>query len=102
MILRPPRSTPPDTLCPYTTLFLSGLRQLARGRRAQPADLAHAPRRDRDVGDVEVLDDAALGAQLLEARRRRFDAASHRDVVDRKSTRLNSSHSCESRTPPSA
>src|SRR3546814_6905191 len=30
MYLRPPRTTLTDTLCPYTTLFLSPLRQAAR------------------------------------------------------------------------
>src|SRR3546814_15694284 len=36
-----------------------GLLQLARGRRAQPAELDDHTRREGDVGDVEVLDRSA-------------------------------------------
>src|SRR2546429_1143687 len=62
MIRRPPRST----LFPYTTLFRSVLALLDQQRRA------------RGVGEVRVRQpDRAAGAQV---------------GVDRKSTRLNSSH----------
>src|SRR3712207_7379995 len=71
MIRRPPRST----LFPYTTLFRSADRAALLGRlrgllepgRVEPADLA--AHRQRDPGDAE----AAV-------------------LLDRKSTRLNSSH----------
>src|SRR2546429_5162214 len=66
MIRRPPRST----LFPYTTLF----RSLAGARRDDDAVLVVVPR---------------LHAA---ARQRRGVAGRHLDVVDRKSTRLNSSH----------
>src|SRR3712207_6998037 len=75
MIRRPPRST----LFPYTTLFRSGQ--------------VHV--HDRDAG--------RLGRRHLRGQRRRVDAADQGDAVvaavdglvhalDRKSTRLNSSH----------
>src|SRR3546814_8242041 len=112
MIRRPPRSTRTDTLFPYTTLFRSPLAApSAPGKRAV---------RDR----VQVALGIAREAEGLQQRRRR--AAQHllghqladadplvavvriRDHVgvlakaDRKSTRLNSSHSCASRMPSSA
>src|SRR3712207_7294920 len=69
MIRRPPRST----LFPYTTLFRSG--QLANGA----LDLV-----DRELLTAEVL---------LEQRVIRLgDGLEQRVTVDRKSTRLNSSH----------
>src|SRR3546814_2685133 len=40
MILRPPRSTRTDTLCPYTTLFRS-LREQRRGREMGHRGLPH-------------------------------------------------------------
>src|SRR2546430_11494959 len=78
MIRRPPRST----LFPYTTLFRSGLLRVWRGgdeaadaetdrRRARPARVDRVPRDQQQVhGD-----------------------ATRPVRVDRKSTRLNSSHS---------
>src|SRR5688572_31055520 len=60
------RRPPRSTLFPYTTLF-----------RSQPAGLTAAPR-DRLEQDAERLDRAALASD---------------DPADRKSTRLNSSHS---------
>src|SRR5688572_32750128 len=66
MIRRPPRST----LFPYTTLFRSG----------------------HEAVEIGVLDDAADAAQrLLEIAAQ--VVAADRDRPDRKSTRLNSSHS---------
>src|SRR5689334_23831903 len=72
MIRRPPRST----LFPYTTLFRSDQRDEkrdAQGRQHPRAELLaqpeHQNRGDREVRDV------------------------HQHVADRKSTRLNSSHS---------
>src|SRR3712207_7942557 len=77
MIRRPPRST----LFPYTTLFRSD----QRGE----ADRA---RRGGDAGDQRVGPEAGRGGAVhlvaeLGVRGRRLRAA-----VDRKSTRLNSSH----------
>src|SRR3546814_21052315 len=55
MILRPPRSTRTDTLCPYTTLF----RSLGRQHRALLALVL-------DVGRDRVLPDRDLGAGGVE------------------------------------
>src|SRR5258705_4459582 len=68
MIRRPPRST----LFPYTTLFRS--HRLRRHRLGAALLLHHAPVLDHeDVGERAAVDEEA-------------------GVVDRKSTRLNSSH----------
>src|SRR2546426_8622413 len=83
MIRRPPRST----LFPYTTLFRSALRRMMPGARlsflssayAAPV-LAHHPDLD------EVL--TVTGQERLGELVRLFK----RNVEDRKSTRLNSSH----------
>src|SRR5688572_31635784 len=73
MIRRPPRST----LFPYTTLFRSPLRQ-------RPQDGA-APVDEEDLGaPVDGAMDHAAG---------RGGASGPQDSQDRKSTRLNSSHS---------
>src|SRR3712207_6910231 len=79
MIRRPPRST----LFPYTTLFRS-VAQHAGGHGGPEDDLAAGHRGDRP------LDVAALGPLDEVAPR----ARPHRreDRLDRKSTRLNSSH----------
>src|SRR2546430_8964098 len=77
MIRRPPRST----LFPYTTLFRSGLRQPAPDRRkVLRVRIFVLPRADR-APSLDVL----VGA--LEPREQ------GRRIRDRKSTRLNSSHS---------
>src|SRR3712207_8961369 len=78
MIRRPPRST----LFPYTTLFRSG--DPRRGREARRAGGA---RRDLPEGPFE----SALSARLLEPARGHRGGLRRR-LVDRKSTRLNSSH----------
>src|SRR3712207_7448408 len=74
MIRRPPRST----LFPYTTLFRSVVAGLAAGQGALVQE--RAPRGDRaddlgDLGPVDRLEHVGRGSRL-----------------DRKSTRLNSSH----------
>src|SRR5258707_10906955 len=78
MIRRPPRST----LFPYTTLFRSHPRAthetaapIARSRRSSGGANRRRPRGDRDRAS-ELRRDLAIGAAEL----------------DRKSTRLNSSH----------
>src|SRR2546422_8548314 len=87
MIRRPPRST----LFPYTTLFRSlddGVAERPQeldvrgdGRRAQRGVSADLLGRERRGVDQDVVD-----------RDRRRVAANGHEVVDRKSTRLNSSH----------
>src|SRR2546430_13350053 len=79
MIRRPPRST----LFPYTTLFRSGLREFAEGANRIVAEIF------LDVDPSECIHDIHGAGQLL-AR-----PLSHGQcrIEDRKSTRLNSSHS---------
>src|SRR3712207_8747365 len=77
MIRRPPRST----LFPYTTLFRSGPGGVRRARAV--ADDVHP-----GDGDGDVQGRLAHGAALGVAVHRRPAA----DGLDRKSTRLNSSH----------
>src|SRR2546422_7909549 len=67
MIRRPPRST----LFPYTTLFRSGLRDLARSMRRRHESA-------RPAGDVDAVREKRDAQPIVE--------------LDRKSTRLNSSH----------
>src|SRR3712207_8154798 len=78
MIRRPPRST----LFPYTTLFRSD----KAVRTPSPTRLVQ-PKRGRDV---------ALGAEALGQRDRVLErlrrSLPEHGVIDRKSTRLNSSH----------
>src|SRR3712207_7788073 len=82
MIRRPPRST----LFPYTTLFRSPVRT-ARNPHVRP-------RRPR--GDAQrVLADGGLARGLVFPGFRPYGSAGgadHRGALDRKSTRLNSSH----------
>src|SRR3546814_15116769 len=102
MIRRPPSFTRPDTLFPYTTLFRSGRRGLRMASLIK--ELAYIV---IDEGDVEAW--SGFGTQLLG-----FEVQRHRSVLtmkmdpsppryfvlerksnsslDRKSTRLNSSH----------
>src|SRR5256885_10902819 len=70
MIRRPPRST----LFPYTTLFRSLQVERRGGRRAR------APRISAACADAEARRHAGRGAHRS------------RQILDRKSTRLNSSH----------
>src|SRR5688572_31570886 len=79
MIRRPPRST----LFPYTTLFRS-----SPGIAAGP--LAHVAHRAPEVDELGA--GAAVETQRLDEARARV-AARLRRGADRKSTRLNSSHS---------
>src|SRR5688572_31671888 len=74
---------PPSTLFPYTTLF----RSMAQGntvRSAGPGEITLYVRHGGDVGTVAT----AIAPALLEVDRRLAIT-----FVDRKSTRLNSSHS---------
>src|SRR3712207_7522239 len=89
MIRRPPRST----LFPYTTLFRSRLARAADpGRRAGRDDVAGLERHQlREVGDerrhrVDQVGGRALLHTLAVQQQLELDR------VDRKSTRLNSSH----------
>src|SRR3546814_7187015 len=107
MILRPPRSTRTDTLFPYTTLFRSRLDppDLARGR-TEPAVAGRLPRPVRLASPARRPSGAAgrVAVARADRRRRPHHAAGVRGLaaprgranpaaeLDRKSTRLNSSH----------
>src|SRR3546814_12615866 len=93
MIRRPPRSTRTDTLFPYTTLFRSG--------QCAGADLAQVLK--FDAGRDEFIARGRVIQQSQPRTRRALRAATFAkrgervaylqiDAVDRKSTRLNSSH----------
>src|SRR3546814_19952767 len=87
MIRRPPRSTRTDTLCPYTTLFRSqdksgpALNRAGFLRVFAAATAIQIPKQDLAA---LIRSAAALGT--------RSGIALTTPTVDRKSTRLNSSH----------
>src|SRR3546814_15085160 len=95
IIRRQPRSTRTDTLFPYTTLFRSNIlhRKVSDGRivvdivvgaRRCAAIVVHRPTQNHDAATGgRDLDPALLVAEDIHAQQR--------DVLDRKSTRLNSS-----------
>src|SRR3546814_16683298 len=98
MIRRPPKSTRPDTLFPYTTLFRSDLRFLTgEGQYSDDIRLegqchgvlvrspfAHATIASIDLAEAKAAP-GVLGVFMVDD----LDADG---VGDRKSTRLNSSH----------
>src|SRR3712207_9568731 len=95
MIRRPPRST----LFPYTTLFRSVLEDVERDADVALALGAPGARRDHDVVDrqrgellprqlVVACDDRLVATDLAQ----QVEEVEGERVVDRKSTRLNSSH----------
>src|SRR3546814_5408144 len=101
MIRRPPRPTRTDTLFPYTTLFRSGMEPPRRQRAAAGVDRQLAVERDARSTLDEILCPISLAkAKILEpVDRVKTEAVIElRDVdvgrlqLDRKSTRLNSSH----------
>src|SRR3546814_8820253 len=113
MIRRPPRSTRTDTLFPYTTLFLSQtVREKFSCRDCEkitqpPAPFHVTPRGLFGPGFLAMLLFEKFGAhQPLNRQRDRYAREgvdlSLSTLADRKSTRLNSSHSCASRMPSSA
>src|SRR3546814_2600651 len=102
MIRRPPRSTLTDTLFPYTTLFRSGSTapRPPWPSRAQwlPAKLACSPgasefhrRADIETASGDVVD-AVLVGQPPGVGAGGQEGADRIEQIDRKSTRLNSSH----------
>src|SRR3546814_18180349 len=87
VLRRPPRSTRTDTLFPYTTLF-----------RSHSTDLGHVASEHEKHVDfiVELLKHSQLELAPV------FQDELLLAAQDRKSTRLNSSHSCASRMQSSA
>src|SRR3712207_9467493 len=95
MIRRPPRST----LFPYTTLFRSGLRGPTRtaANRREPTRMAPPWRVTlcRPRRDVVTVGVGWAGFFVEDAMARRFfdfEQSNFQFQLDRKSTRLNSSH----------
>src|SRR3546814_15251748 len=116
---RPPRSTRTDTLFPYTTLFRSeeeaglaelggGLLRLApvaaedvgalhlqhadRALRQGPAILVDDAQLDPGQGEADGAGDALAVERVRGVHRRLGHAVALEDAIDRKSTRLHSSH----------
>src|SRR3546814_16566715 len=103
MIRGPPRSTRTDTLCPYTTLFRSGTGEAdGEGRASAAAEAAISNPLLDDVsmkGARGVLINVTGGMDLTlfevdeAANRIRDEVDPEANIIlDRKSTRLNSSH----------
>src|SRR3546814_12095295 len=98
MTRRPPRSTRTDTLFPYTTLVRSVAAELSRlvRRHRDPVGGAAHPPGTVDLAQPRVPDRTAARALGARGRRRHHGAglpvAFGLRGVDRKSTRLNSSH----------
>src|SRR3546814_19299302 len=101
MIRPPPRSTPTDTLVPYTTLFRSAGRRRAPGPRlpgcAERNAHAHAGEAALERAALPVPEPLCSGEteQALSVGRAHRETLSRSDILhelDRKSTRLNSSH----------
>src|SRR3546814_9260682 len=124
MIRRPPSSTRTDTLFPYTTLVRAGEADAGNTvhleRQDQPVPVDRAvlveivddgqarclpflqpdERRGHCAVDPDRAADLAVDAHRLPGDAQRYVIAGcGRKRRDRKSTRLNSSHSCASRMP---
>src|SRR3989475_8099749 len=102
MIRRPPRST----LFPYTTLFRSqggfqadalvgaaGRHEVVVARVARPAQFRAPGMEGARTDRIDVIDDRGRGRATIGRDLVAVDAEHQRDGIDRKSTRLNSSHS---------
>src|SRR3546814_13592689 len=102
MIRRPPRSTRTDTLFPYTTLFRS-----ATDYKIRDLSLADWGRKELDIAEHEMpglMSIRKKHAATLPLKGVRVTGSLHmtiqtavlietlKDIGDRKSTRLNSSH----------
>src|SRR3546814_15270365 len=107
MIRRPPRSTRTDTLFPYPTLFRSQ-RAMQQHQRAFLVDVWRRAGIGMQGAVRQALGILAgllleVGLAALAPEQRQGEATLNQNGPrDRKSTRLNSSHSCASRMPSSA
>src|SRR3546814_17493632 len=97
MIRLPPISTRTAPLFPHTTLFdllrLFGAQVDAFPSKPAEARVCNPAIADRAVGLLPIIEISDFAGAA---------AARRPTPGDRKSKRLNSSHSCESRMPPSA
>src|SRR3546814_17621883 len=101
-IRRHPRSTRTDTLFPYTTLFRSELKNI-KDRFGITPKIAEFHRVMIELaGNRTLIMSSNALAGLVDEH---LSLAQRRNTIDpeldRKSTRLNSSHSCASRMPSS-
>src|SRR3546814_17701825 len=99
MIRAPPRSTRTDTLFPYTPLFRSGEFNIGELCRMAHGDEAVLIGFGTDTGTVAAASDWGADMQIKTVRPARVDSYEHAfrrtgiaRSLDRKSTRLNSSH----------
>src|SRR2546430_11146384 len=89
MIRRPPRST----LFPYTTLFRSAAADLSAQLTSSLAERDRLTGQLRDADAIVSADKEKIELQLREIESLRRDLDALKSAQDRKSTRLNSSHS---------
>src|SRR3546814_17172952 len=110
MVRRPPRSTRTAPRFPYTTLFRSNIRP-ADVPEVIPERLEPIPASTalfQAILDFDEIATDAMGGSTLphyiasKLARIRSCALNGKHTLDRKSTRLNSSHYCASRMPSSA
>src|SRR3546814_12200289 len=94
MIRRPPSSTRTDPLFPDPTLFRS--QRVRQGHISREEEFGHQREHGGPDRRPRIGGDGVKGGGLAHQPRGRDERQ------DRKSTRLNSSHSCASRMPPSA
>src|SRR3546814_14979655 len=103
MIRRPPRSTRTDTLFPYTTLFRSNIKKAILGERVAPGRARQRKGVPMALGDRRYMSQAQTQARagtydeglrkyMLGVYNYMTLAMGITGLVDRKSTRLNSSH----------
>src|SRR3546814_7250898 len=98
---RPPRSTRTDTLFPYTTLFRSVKIKDAGTKNLYNLSYADSDRQMAQTvvqAFLRILMNDTVSANTASA----TTAQNFLEQQDRKSTRLNSSHSCATRIPSSA
>src|SRR5258707_8587969 len=88
MIRRPPRST----LFPYTTLFRSLLLLPVSAQRVAPVMPDHRRRIEADLPTLILNSPADIDVITCRPKSRVKASYFGRQVIDRKSTRLNSSH----------
>src|SRR3546814_11748686 len=101
MIRRPPRSTRTDTLVPYTTLFRSAITSdFRQGDEAKFQKTFQVGPDAIFVDDIEINEDT--GAEIAQLNMSIAQDGKLVGAIDRKSTRLNSSHYCAYRMPSSA